>query len=265
MFQPQRRFQTATNSIWMTSYKVNTISLMIDCSGISWIPILYANIVLDGHGYTVYNLSAHGFAHIGMFGFTPYNMTISNLVIKNANVSSTLDRAGILVASISDVYNSGNISVFENITIKDSELYCADGLCGSLLGSTMDTAYAKIHNCHAVNVSVGCLETCGGLVGVILKGRIDNSSSSGIIIEEKIQESGIYSWRSGGTISNHQKRWSKGIYLVQVVVSKDESEPITDIMAFHIDPPGKSENDMIHAITYLLSSFLSQISLTAYF
>ena len=93
-------------------------------------------------------------------------------------------------------------------------------------------------------------------IEIYRNGRLGESIITDVMVEE-IPESGIYSWRSGGTIMNNTGRWSKGIYLVRVTASKDSAAIATDILSFHIDPPGGSDADSIPMILATLAICVS--------
>ena len=60
------------------------------------------------------------------------------------------------------------------------------------------------------------------------------------IMTENIEGTGIYEWQSDDTIEKLAKiGYTKGIYLVHVQASHQGGPVASDIIEFHIDPPGE--------------------------
>ena len=58
----------------------------------------------------------------------------------------------------------------------------------------------------------------------------------------ELEESGIYVFESPDTIKKLYSEWlGKGVYIVRIEASYDDAV-VTDMIEFHIDPPGGSMN-----------------------
>lgn len=157
---------------------------------------------LDGAGYTISNLTiARTATGTGLFGYAN-NAKFSNLSVKNAQVSSTAQRTGILAgyidgnqSSVNNVHVSGNVqgsdyvggiagsasgtiersSSSGSVTATSSESY-AGGVVGILINS------ANIYSSHSSSTVSGN-QVVGGVVGQSsVSSTIEDSYATGHII-----------------------------------------------------------------------------------
>jgi len=75
------------------------------------------------------------------------------------------------------------------------------------------------------------------------------------IMVEKLVSTGIYEWESEETIK--RLRLEKGVYLVHVTVSSEGSLTTSDILAFHIDPPGEDPMQLHWILLFILAAALA--------
>ena len=86
------------------------------------------------------------------------------------------------------------------------------------------------------------------------------------VMVEKLAGTGIYEWKSPQTIRNLMlnKKIDKGIYLVHVQALIGEEPVASDVMMFHIDPPGEdpvSMTALIIAVMAVLASVMTPLIL----
>ena len=72
---------------------------------------------------------------------------------------------------------------------------------------------------------------------------------------ERLVGTGIYEWESAETI--RKLRLEKGVYLVHVTVSSEGSLTTSDILAFHIDPPGEDPMQLHWILLFILAAALA--------
>jgi len=75
------------------------------------------------------------------------------------------------------------------------------------------------------------------------------------IMVEKLVSTGIYEWESEETIK--RLRLEKGVYLVHVTVSSQGSLTTSDILAFHIDPPGEDPMQLHWILLFIVTAALA--------
>ena len=134
----------------------------IDLTGLTYTPSVFAGI-LDGQGHTITGLTYEGTGKSGMFSV--FRGTIMNLTIKDANINSSNDRAGILGGEV-DV----TTAMIENIIIKDSYVKAThDNGAGTLFGLIVDgKGGLTANNIYVTNsIVVNSNKNAGGLIGYV--------------------------------------------------------------------------------------------------
>ena len=112
-----------------------TLTADIDCTG--WTTVDSFSGTLDGQGYKITNLDAP------LFGAITGDIAISNLVVKDACVTATVETCGILLKSVT----AASLAV-ENVTFTGSTLYVSvkQGNMGFVVNSTLK----KLRSWHLV-------------------------------------------------------------------------------------------------------------------
>ena len=138
-----------------TSGTTITLGADIDCTG--WTTVDSFSGTLDGKGYKIENLDAP------LFGTITGDIAISNLVVKDANVTATAETCGILLKSVT----AANLAV-ENVTFTGSTLRISvnKGNMGFVVGlfSVTGTASFKYAVRSGPDVSVSKNAVTGALV-----------------------------------------------------------------------------------------------------
>ena len=184
------------------SYDGYTINLTkhIELNNIPWTPIGNTKDkafkgTFDGKGKTICGLYINSTEKVGLFGFITGG-TVENLVIGNANVTTTAQTAGILAAELRGV-TIENIKTSGSVTSK----YFTGGIIGSLVGSSI-TSDTKITNCEN-NATVSTTEdgagesATGGIVGYAST-RYGNTLIENCINNGTIKQSGTFGPGVGG-------------------------------------------------------------------
>ncbi len=142
----------------------------------------------NGQGYCIKNLYINRTdSHVGLFGYTN-EASIKNLGIEYANITTTLDYAGILIGSanlttINNCFTQGNISA-DDVT---------GGLVGYAIRDSVIDSYTTANVAGDFNI--------GGLIGsIVYDGFIKNCYSSGQVTANT--GGGLVSGNSGGTFEN---------------------------------------------------------------
>ena len=178
-----------------SAYAGKTIKLVadIDLAGIEWKPINIWSpekpFVIDGQGYTVYNMTVtSGSSDTGFVGSA--TGSIKNLNFENANLK-TSGRSAIVAGKLyGDITNCH----VKNSVIEDS--YWAVGGIAGLYNS------GSITNCSITNVTVKSNGGTGGIVGVINESSGNRSFENNRVINSTIHNTGAYGEAySGGGIA----------------------------------------------------------------
>lgn len=132
----------------------------IDCTG--WTTVDGFSGTLDGKGHKIEKLDAP------LFGAITGDIAISNLVVKDANVTATAETCGILLKSVT----AANLAV-ENVTFTGSTLYVSvkQGNMGFVVGLFSVTEMASFKDCHVDN-------TCSFALGVNQHGGIAGNGTA---------------------------------------------------------------------------------------
>lgn len=132
----------------------------IDCTG--WTTVDGFSGTLDGKGYKITNLDAP------LFGTITGDIAISNLVVKDANVTATAETCGILLKSVT----AANLAV-ENVTFTGSTLRISvtKGNMGFVVGLFSVTGTASFKDCHVD-------DTCSFALGVNQHGGIAGNGTA---------------------------------------------------------------------------------------
>lgn len=143
-----------------TSGTTVTLGADIDCTG--WTTVDSFSGTLDGKGYKIENLDAP------FFGVITGDIAISNLVVKDANVTATAETCGILLKSVT----AANLTV-ENVTFTGSTLRVSvnNGNMGFVVGLFSVTGTASFTNCHVD-------DTCSFALGVNQHGGIAGNGTA---------------------------------------------------------------------------------------
>ena len=203
---PENPFQIATaedlgamhRGDWSACYR---LLANIDLSGITWssAPVVHFDGKFDGAGFVISNLSVHGGAYLGLFGFLGTNSLITNLGIENARIVSANNTesigilAGINYGSVVESHATGNVSgERESDSLGGlvgynggsiSNCYARGAVNGKdnhQLGGLVGKNKGRITHCHAeADVSATGSNGLGGLVGENDYGTIMYSSATG--------------------------------------------------------------------------------------
>lgn len=143
-----------------TSGTTVTLGADIDCTG--WTTVDGFSGTLDGKGYKILNLDAP------LFGTITGDIAISNLVVKDANVTATAETCGILLKSVT----AANLAV-ENVTFTGSTLRILvnKGNMGFVVGLFSVTGTASFKDCHVD-------DTCSFALGVNQHGGIAGNGTA---------------------------------------------------------------------------------------
>ena len=143
-----------------TSGTTVTLGADIDCTG--WTTVDGFSGTLDGKGYKILNLDAP------LFGVITGDIAISNLVVKDACVTATVETCGILLKSVT----AANLAV-ENVTFTGSTLRISinKGNLGFVVGLFSVTGMASFKDCHVDN-------TCSFALGVNQHGGIAGNGTA---------------------------------------------------------------------------------------
>ena len=137
-----------------------TLGDNIDCTG--WTTVDSFSGTLDGQGYKITNLDAP------LLGTITGDIAISNLVVKDANVTATAETCGILLKSVT----AANLTV-ENVTFTGSTLRVSvnNGNMGFVVGLFSVTGTASFKDCHVD-------DTCSFALGVNQHGGIAGNGTA---------------------------------------------------------------------------------------
>lgn len=151
----------------------------IDCSGISFNPILLGGIFsggLDGQGYNISNfvISKDGSNRVGFF--SDFSGTLSNVNIVNANVTGNYD-VGVLVGYV----RGGNIT---NSSVRNSIVTVTAGTGNG--GIFVGRNFAFIKNSFVFNSSIIAssvsVSNVGGFVGQASSSNISDSGVDNVLV-----------------------------------------------------------------------------------
>lgn len=162
-----------------------------------------------GNGHTISNMKISNGYDAGLFGLCvsyndANNPVISDIVLKDVDITATADRVGGLVGrnvsvNIENIAISGNISVDKSMGVVKS----IAGLCGDFENANIDSVNVDIN----IKGNFDSNGKVGGIVGTNNHGNINNSYVSGSIIGLNNTYSGgaiCYINYDGGTISNNK-------------------------------------------------------------
>ena len=140
----------------------NTVTLGADIDLAGWTTVDGFSGTLDGQGYKITNLDTP------LFGTITGDIAISNLVVKDANVTATAETCGILLKSVT----AANLTV-ENVTFTGSTLRVSvnNGNMGFVVGLFSVTGTASFTNCHVD-------DTCSFALGVNQHGGIAGNGTA---------------------------------------------------------------------------------------
>lgn len=137
-----------------------TLTADIDCAG--WATVDGFSGTLDGQDHKIVNLDAP------LFGTITGDIAISNIVVKDANVTATAETCGILLKSVT----AANLAV-ENVTFTGSTLRISvnKGNMGFVVGLFSVTGTASFKDCHVD-------DTCSFALGVNQHGGIAGNGTA---------------------------------------------------------------------------------------
>lgn len=155
-------------------------------NGVNWSPVADpGNIIIEGNGYTVYNMNAiSGGGDVGMIASTPRKwipedsdacLRIRNIRFRYCYTQAGNTHAGTVIGWML----SGRM---EQVSVEDSVVYGANHVGGIMSGwnsndSTFGNYGAYMNQCHVRNVTTYGSSCIGSFVGPVSHAKITNSYS----------------------------------------------------------------------------------------
>ncbi len=142
------------------------------------------NIVINGNGYTIYNLNDTLF--VGSFGGSG-SITINDLTIENANISRTKGDNGLGAGAFINYCDATGSVTLNNCHLVNSSVTCTDGYAGGLIGYTSNAM--TITNCSVTGCTINGQKSAGAIVGHIGGGAtvVNGCTVTGCTISETLE------------------------------------------------------------------------------